>query len=647
MVYAIKLNITTDLEEFFHAVETKWRKNLKQIYPLYWKIPLEWKFEKNLASFWTVDVKSDNKLVFHVLNNKSKLQKALRKNFKFISQQNEHLFEENFQYLLFHHFFHIIEAPFSTIGEFNDNKLIHKAIWDGISMAEPNLSQYDILEKIYLSHSIIKDFIVDNRLYLENLEFFWFNHELLLVPYYNYLLHYKLPAINFFLIISFINAVLYGSEVLIEFLEKNFLSDVAEIADEVVVKLLGAEEASVLIARKKKEDGEIIPQLVTKNRLHIIREIRKAFQGSRRYESIKTLVSILSPSIDKSLETIPTHSSVSFTDVVTDVFDQFSSSEQSSFVREILDREQTITKSKTVITSMSLDLRVLHEFYLRNNPDVEIIGELGVDKTIFHPGNNFIGLKKAEIIHESSAKQVDLARIDAFQKSYGIPMLIPLENNTFLLNEYELKYKKRRNIRYKIRYGQKFDVPDVLELYLDKTGSMFFEEDEKYRGWNDGSRYDNSISVLYGFITALYQEANKQGKTCYVRFHSFSEVQVNSPLIPLQKFLEGDHTTMKVLFNPENGYDYENLNIESFDDGLKRVYVIITDGDLVIEGRTEREAKKLQQIAKKPMNRVILFEMEKKFSLGLAVHNHPDIVSHSVKNKEKMFQQGIAVILKS
>ena len=47
------------------------------------------------------------------------------------------------------------------------------------------------------------------------------------------------------------------------------------------------------------------------------------------------------------------------------------------------------------------------------------------------------------------------------------------------------------------------------------------------------------------------------------------------------------------------------------------------------------------------MNRVILFEMEKKFSLGLAVHNHPDIVSHSVKNKEKMFQQGIAVILKS
>ena len=67
----------------------------------------------------------------------------------------------------------------------------------------------------------------------------------------------------------------------------------------------------------------------------------------------------------------------------------------------------------------------------------------------------------------------------------------------------------------------------------------------------------------------------------------------------------------------------------------------------MIEGRTEREAKKLLQIAKNPLNKVILFEMERKFSLGLAVQHDPQIIIHSVKSKELMFQQGIAVILPS
>ncbi|OLS21321.1 MAG: hypothetical protein HeimC3_36380 [Candidatus Heimdallarchaeota archaeon LC_3] len=644
-IHTIKLKIDTDLDEFLHKIEIQWRKNLRQVYPLYWKIPLEWKLEKSIASLWAIDTKS-NKLTFHLQMNKGKIQKELRKSFKFISQQKISLFEELFQYLLFHYFFHIIEAPFSDTGEFNDNKLIHKAIWDGIVTAEPDLTKYEILEKVFLCHSIVKDFIIDNRLYLENFEFGWFTKEVLLVPYYNYLLQYKLPEINFFLIISYINTALYGSEAMIRFLEKKFLSDVAENADEVLAKLFSSNK-SILISSKKKKDGGLVPQLITTNRLQFIKELRRVFQGDSRYDSIKTLVTILSPSINKSLETISTHSSVSFTEVITDIFDQFSPGEQSSLVHEILDSKQTIVNNETEINSVSLELRILHEFYLRNNPIIEIKGELGINKAIYHSENHFIKLKKTDIINISSAKHIDLGKINSFQKSYGIPMLIPLEDETFLLNEYELKYKKSRNIRYKIRSGEKFDAPDVLELYLDKTGSMFFEEDVDYRGWNDGSRYDNSISVLYGFITALFEEAKKQNKTCYVRFHSFSEIQINSPLRTLQEFLEGDPSILKILFNPGNGYDYENLNLEIYNDGLKRVYVLITDGDLVIEGRTEREAKKLKLIARNPLNKVILFEMERQFSLGLAVQHEPQIISHCVKNKELMFQQGIAVILPS
>ncbi|MHA1983493.1 MAG: hypothetical protein ACW967_03985 [Candidatus Hodarchaeales archaeon] len=632
------------MDEFLRSVELQWRQSLKQVYPLYWKIPLEWNLEKDIKSLWSVEANS-KKMTFQLIMNKRKIQKELRKLFKFIPQHNDNFFEDHFQYLLFHHFFHIIEAPFSDIGEFNDNELIHKAIWDGIITAEPDLSKYEVLEKVSLSHSIVKDFIIDNRLYLENLEFNWFTNDILLAPYYNYLIKYKSRKINFFLIISFINVILYGSKGLIQYLEHNFLPEVSRIADKVLIRLLGSHQ-SILISGEKELGNKIVPRLIKTNRMQFVKKIRNVFQGDSRYSSIKTIVSILGPTIDETLETISKHSSVSFAGILTDVFDQFSSEEQTSFVREILDKKQLIPKFN-IIDGVSLKLRALHEYYLRNNPEVEIKGDLGIERTVYHPENSVIRLKKAQITHGSSTNHFDLARIDAFQKTYGIPMLISLEDDLFLLNEYELRYKKRQNIKYKIRSGDKLQVPDVLELYLDKTGSMFLEKDKNNQGWNDGSRYDNSVSVLYGFITALDDEAKRQHKTCYVRFHSFSETQVSSPLLSLGEFLEGDQSTLKVIFNPENGYDYENLNLELFNDGLKRVYVIITDGDLVIEGRTEREAKKMQQIAKNPLNKLVLFEMEQQFSLGLAVQHNPQIISHSVKNKESMFQQGISIILKS
>jgi hypothetical protein len=103
---------------------------------------------------------------------------------------------------------------------------------------------------------------------------------------------------------------------------------------------------------------------------------------------------------------------------------------------------------------------------------------------------------------------------------------------------------------------------------------------------------------------------------------------------------------MKTIFNPENGHHFENLDVDIPEsDTLKRVVIVITDGDLVLEGRTEREASKLAMLAKNPLTQVILFEMEQQFSLGKAVKNNQKIRSYSVKDKDQMFYQGINVIL--
>ncbi|MHA2366282.1 MAG: hypothetical protein ACXAC7_20165 [Candidatus Hodarchaeales archaeon] len=603
---------------------------------------MEFNFPKKLDYSWIVSA-SQGKISISVLNNKRKFQKKNQKLLKFIPdkpKQFESLVQDYFQFLLFHHLYHLLEAPFSSYGENSDKKRIHKAIWDGIAKAEPLLSKESIFSKVILCHSIIKDFIIDNRFFLENQDYQWVPNDIILVPYYNYLLEYNLPHINLFFIISYINTLLYCSSSLFALLEDNFVPDVANTIDRILRRFFGTKKH--IIITTSRTDIETSRKLVTTNLLQFARRMRELFSGEDRYTAIQSLVEILSPFIDESLKELAIHDSLSSIEIMMDLFDRFTKSEQASFVQEIMDKVQPI--SHGLIGESNIELKVLHEFYKRNYPTMDIKGDHGIDQSIFHLNNQMLNLAKSSVLNRAQVEQFDLAKIDIFQRTYGIPILIPIENQTYLFNEYHFQTKKWRKVRYKKHIGE-LEIPDVLEIYLDKTGSMFFEEDEENRGFNDGSRYDISLSVMYAFIMALHQESQKQNKTCYVRFHSFSELQVSSPLISSQNFLDGEYSTLKVLFDPENGYDYENLNVEQFQDGLKRVYIIITDGDLVIEGRTAREASKLHHIATKSLNKVVLFEMEKQFSLGHAVQHDQNIITYSVKNKQQMFQQGIEVII--
>ena len=162
---------------------------------------------------------------------------------------------------------------------------------------------------------------------------------------------------------------------------------------------------------------------------------------------------------------------------------------------------------------------------------------------------------------------------------------------------------------------------------------------------NDGNRWDMLSHVLYGFIDALYQGGKHVGKQSKIRIHNFANSQVDSKLIPVDKFWQGDSEALRVLFKPENGYDVEDINLTQYNDGQKRTYVVVTDGQLVLSGRTEREAEKMKSLGKNHNNYVVLFEIGGTYDLGNAVRADPNIIYHQVHDKEKMLQAGLEVLL--
>jgi len=162
---------------------------------------------------------------------------------------------------------------------------------------------------------------------------------------------------------------------------------------------------------------------------------------------------------------------------------------------------------------------------------------------------------------------------------------------------------------------------------------------------NDGGRWDMLSHVLYGFVDALYQGGRHVGKQSKMRIHNFADSQIDSELVSVDQFWNGDSSALRVLFKPENGYDVEDINLKQYADGQRRTYVVVTDGNLVIDGRTEREAEKMRSLAKNPNNHVVLFEIGGTYDLGNAVRNDPNIVYHQVHDKDKMLQAGLEVLL--
>ena len=288
----------------------------------------------------------------------------------------------------------------------------------------------------------------------------------------------------------------------------------------------------------------------------------------------------------------------------------------------------------------TLDVFALHEFYKRNHPQVRIVGGNKIGESVVVGKREYWDLKNSTVLTQDQLSRVNLGRIDILQRRTRLPWLIDLGNGTFRLNEYELK---KRDIKDIVYVDQQIDVPDITELYVDSSGSMY--QDSSNFGFNDGSRWDMLSHVIYGFADALHQGGRTVGKKPKIKIHNFADSQESSEAISVDEFWKGDTDLSKILFKPENGYSVEDINITPYTDKHKRAYIVVTDGQLVLEGRTEREARKMRELAQHPNNNVVLFEIGDTYDLGNTVKNDPNIVYHQVHDKEKMLQAGLEVLL--
>ena len=552
----------------------------------------------------------------------------------------EELLEGFYYYELYKNFFKRLEVPFSPI----DRKFINKAIYEGLMSNNPDLEPSEALVKIELLNELIKEFIALNRMFLENEKHHYFDNQIFNFQI-NMLLE-KLPtSLNNLTIVYYLITALYSTHVGLLLLEPKLHDDVYGVGELGLKKILNRKAHIELPSKLNKyldnDEKEI------RDIQKLAHDLRHLFERiPDRYATISRLASFLDPYLEYYYFHSSYKSQLTKDELMIDLFDTFTLDEQSQFVKGILNQADITNVVNSGGTSF--EVKAMHEFYKRNHPSLHLLGDDGVSRNILQKGNYRVKIKKVSRITEHDVQnKLDLSRILSFQTTFGVPVLVPIDDEDYYYYEYKILYHDKRKVRYR-RFSKYFTIPDILEIYIDNTGSMYWAEDEDYVGFNDGSRRDMSLSVIYAFIEELYREASKQHKKTYLRLHSFSEQQVSSDLVLIDDFITGNISALKALFNPENGHHFENLDVEMPEnDNLKRVIIVITDGDLVLEGRTEREASKLSLLAKNPLTQVILFEMEQHFSLGKAVASNRSIHSYSVKDKDQMFYQGIDVILEN
>ncbi len=611
--------------------EIIWREHLKKEWPLYIRTPVkitsdtdrDWEFSTNL------------KEIFAKIGVNNELEKKFEKIItKYWNGTPEELALDTLHYLLWHELYHQIEAPFSTKGIDNDQKRIHQSIRKGIIKPEPDLRPAEQLMKVMASQNGVKDFILDNRFYLDNEKKGYVRNDI--IPIWDLLeLKDSKKEANFFTITRLMYAYQYGPESVHKFFKKKARKKGYGIAEKALTELTNKS------IKLNKEANQLI---------------REVFRGDDRYEGITRLMSVLGPYVTNNMpqsKPIKGEASGSPMNVLQDLLDDMTPEEQESFLQglsqdnvkpleQLLSNQDSETASESSINEVrNLDVISLHEYYKRNHPMVTIINGKYSSESVVIGKQQYWHLKSSKVLTNEQLSRVNLQLINRLQRKTRLPWLIDLGNNTYRLNEYVLKERDKRDVTYA---PEELDVPDIIDFYLDSSGSMFGFSAGNF-SINDGSRWDLLCNVFYGFIDALIQAGKKVGKETRIRVHNFSDKQVDSKLISVNQFWNGDTDSLRVFFKPDNGYNYENLNITDYGNGSKHAYVVVTDGNLVINGRTERESSKMKSLASKSYNHVLLFEIGGTYGLGRAVRDDKNITYCQVHNKNEMLSKGLEVLL--
>lgn len=628
---------------------------------------------------------TDFKKIYADISNDAGLQKKFQDVVtKYWDGNPEELAKETLHYLLHHEIpGHTHDCPFSVKDDERidydkedegnvyvaDSTRVHQAIRRGTLKAEPNLSALEQFQKVQSSQNGIKDFVVDNAVYLRNIRKDYFRKDV--IPIWDLLELQDSPAkTNFYTATKFLYGAMYGPESTHEFFAEKSGEDGVEVAEKALSALI---KKPVQLPKPKDLVDKVNPLLdgsseqeTTERMQQYVKDIREVFASDDRYAGIERFMGVLGPYVKKNMpqgrsDMQGAGSGSSPQNILQDLLDDMNPQEQQQFVQDLAqenssaleeamsgmpkpqgqDSNEPGSHQPNTDEIKNLDLLATHEFYKRNHQKVKIVGGSKVGESIVVGKQEYWDLKRSAVLTEDQLSRVNLGRISRLQRKTRLPWLINLGNNTFRLNEYELKSRDLKDVVY---VDQQIDVPDMVEFYLDSSGSMFNGIAGKYKV-NDGSRWDMLSHVLYGFVDALGQGSKQLGKQTKMRVHNFGDIQVSSEIVPVDKFWKGDTASLRTLFNPTNGYDEEDINLTHYRNGQQRTYVVVTDGELVIDGRTKREARKMKEIARDSNNSVVLFEIGGTYDLGRAVKSDPNIVYHQVNDKNKMLSAGLEVLL--
>ncbi len=633
--------LTTLLQE----AEQEWRHHVSRDYPLWSTIPVERTGKPHPGRDWhfSTDLKKIMALVFNDESLQRKFKDVVP---KYWDGEPEELARETVRYLLFHELYHPLEAPSSK----DDNKKIHQAIRRGLLKTEPKLSPLEQVGKVSAVENAVKDFILDNRFAVENEERNYVRQDV--IPIWDLLELQDTPTkTNFYTITRYLYGQLYGPEKVHEFFEgKAEKKGVAAAQKAINALIQKAEDTSLVERLKKLVSGK------RKNSDDVVQAVRSVFAGEDRYTGIERFIAVLAPYIQPGMPNARCGyhgegSGSSPQNILQDLLDDMTPQEQQEFLSSIPEDIEKPTTFSAVGSGHgtnftndeinTLEISAIHELYKRNHPKVNITSGVKQGETVIVGKKERFVLQKTSVVTEERLLRMNLSRLARFQQRTRLPVLIPLENGLYRINEYRIDEREIRDVVY---VDTKLDVPEEVEFYVDSSGSMYTNAENL--GLNDGSSWDMLSSVLYGYVDALYQASQELQKPCSLRFHNFADTQKSSRRVSVDEFWEqGPAEVLKPLFKPENGYSVEELDIKVQKDGKQRAYVVVTDGNLVIDGRTQRESAKMKQLAKQPGTNVILFEIGGNYSLGKVVSGDKNIHYYPVYDKHKMLQQGIEVLL--
>jgi len=593
------------LHELLDEAEKRWRAQINRDFPLRAQTPVI--KDRPTNSKW--DFRTDMSQIFATINKDDVLRKEFEEVItKYWQGSPDDLAIETLHYILYHELYHPLEAPFSIRGENNDNKRTHQAIRRGLIKAQPELTPQEQLDKLVNVTNLMQDFILDNRVYLENLVRNYFRKDI--VPSGRMINLIDVPVLTTAgTITMYLYSLLYGTNT-----NPFFAEHAQEEGQKVAMKAL---EALLNETPKTSTPEEI--QDCAKN-------VRQIFTQDR-YAGIERFISVIAPYIFTGQNTDTQMDSpveiVNGDNILDDLLDDMTPEEQDILLKKLQVKESP--RELTIPTEVS------HEYYKRNHPKVSIVGGSKVGET------QIVGKRKkwhpvgSRIISKEDLGKYNLENIARFQRKTRLPMLVQLPNGLYRINDYEIREQDIKDVVY---VDSKIDIPDMVEFYLDRSGSM-----HPRLGIGSGSRWDMLSSATYGFIDALCQGSVELKKRCLARFHVFAMETRTSEVIDVLDFWRGNKPAMDAIFSPCDERS-TNLDINIDANNLRRTYLIATDGEI---NDTQREADKMRKLARN--STVILFEIGGCYSLGKAVMNEPNIHYYPVHDKQRLFQEGLKVLL--